>query len=149
MAYQVQKKKRLTEELELLDDTGRVAHTIHVELDADDMVAKINRKYTALTKALADTEEIRRKNGDNEHMQEALEMLGSAVVSLFEAVFGEEDTGIIVDFYENRYIEMSREIIPFITSVVMPRLTEIRKENKKSCLGQYNRTKKRALWGKR
>lgn len=149
MAYQAKKQKRFIEDLELLDTSGNVAHTIHVELDADDMVAKINRKYTALTKALSDAKEIKHVENDHEHMEEALETLGNALISLFEAVFGEADTKIIVDFYENRYIEMTKEIVPFITSVVMPRLSEIKKENKKNCLKQYNRTQKHAFWGKR
>lgn len=146
MAYQAKKQKRFQEDLELVDCKGEVAHTIHVELDADDMVVKINRKYNALTRALADAEEIKRANENREHLQEAVEKLGMAELDLFEAVFGEEDTQTIVAFYEGRYIEMAKEIIPFITTVVIPRIAEIRKENKRALIGQYNRAQRRKLF---
>lgn len=141
MAYQAKKHKRFREDLELIDSEGNVVHTIHVELDADDMVVKINRKYTALTRALADLDEIKRESENNEYPQKALEKLGNAEIDLFESVFGEADTRTIIDFYEERYMEMAKEIIPFITHVVIPRIAEIKKENKKALLGQYNRPK--------
>lgn len=52
MAYQAKRHKRFQEDFELVNESGEVMHLIHVSLDADDMVAKINRKYTALTKRL-------------------------------------------------------------------------------------------------
>ena len=48
MAYQAKRNKRFEEDFELVDENGVVQHTLKVSLDADDMVAKINRKYTAL-----------------------------------------------------------------------------------------------------
>lgn len=71
MAYQAKKKKRFTEDLELIDENGNVVHTLHVSLDADDMVAKLNRKYTELTKSLAEVSEIQRNVENNEKINEA------------------------------------------------------------------------------
>lgn len=45
MAYQAKRNKRFEEDFELVDENGVVQHTLKVSLDADDMVAKINRKY--------------------------------------------------------------------------------------------------------
>lgn len=146
MAYQAKKQEHFQEDLELVNCKGEVVHTLHVELDADDMVAKINRKYNALTRALVDAEEIKKVNKNGKHLQEAVEKLGTAELDLFEAVFGEEDTKTIVKFYEGRYIEMAKEIIPFITTVVMPRIAEIRKENKRALISQYNRVQRRKLF---
>ena len=68
------------------------------------------------------------------------------MTNLFEAVFGKEDTELIISFYEGRYIEMTKEITPFITQCVIPRCIEIKKENQKNILSSYNRKQRRALF---
>lgn len=143
MAYQAKRNKRFEEDFELVDENGVVQHTLKVFLDADDMVAKINRKYTALVRALSDVQEIKRKEASNEQLSDAVEMLGRAEIDMFEAVFGADGTETIQQFYKDHYIEMAKEVIPFITGVVIPRLTEIKAENKKALVSQYNRAKKR------
>ena len=143
MAYQAKRNKRFEEDFELVDENGVVQHTLKVALDADDMVAKINRKYTALGRALSDVQEIKRKEASNEQLSDAVEMLGRAEIDMFEAVFGADGTETIQQFYKDHYIEMAKEVIPFITGVVIPRLTEIKAENKKALVSQYNRAKKR------
>jgi hypothetical protein len=143
MAYQAKRNKRFEEDFELVDENGVVQHTLKVSLDADDMVAKINQKYTALVRALSDVQEIKRKEASNEQLSDAVEMLGRAEIDMFEAVFGADGTETIQQFYKDHYIEMAKEVIPFITGVVIPRLTEIKAENKKALVSQYNRAKKR------
>lgn len=145
MAYQAKRHKRFQEDFELVNGEENVIHTLHVSLDADDMIAKINRKYTALTKALAETTEIKRNTEDPDKVQGCVETLGMAVVDLFEAVFGEADTKTIIEFYEGRYIEMSQEVIPFITQCVLPKLTEMRNDHKKAVLSGYNRKPRRRM----
>ena len=71
MAYQAKRNKRFEEDFELVDENGVVQHTLKVSLDADDMVAKINRKYTALVRALSDVQEIKRKEASNEQLSDA------------------------------------------------------------------------------
>lgn len=143
MAYQARRSRKLYEEFELVDENGDVVHTLKVSLDADDMVVAINRKYTALTRALTETTEAQRKAKDKKELEECMETLGRAVLDLIEAVFGEENGKVLVDFYEGRYLEMSREVLPFISQVVIPRLVEIRKENQKSMFMKYNRQQRR------
>ena len=143
MAYQAKRNKRFEEDFELVDENGVVQHTLKVSLDADDMVANINRKYTALVRALSDVQAIKRKEASNEQLSDAVEMLGRAEIDMFEAVFGADGTETIQQFYKDHYIEMAKEVIPFITGVVIPRLTEIKAENKKALVSQYNRAKKR------
>lgn len=149
MAYQAAKHKQFVEEFELVDENGEIKKTIHVKLDADDIVVKLNRKYAELTKALAVSTEMKRKAQNNEDVSDAFEKLGNAVMDLFEAVFGKEDTKVIVEFYEGRYIEMVKEVTPFITKCVIPRCIEIKKENQKNILKGYNRKQRRALFGKK
>lgn len=145
MTYQAKRRKQFVEDFELMNEDGTIAHTLHVSLDADDMAGKINRKYAELTKTLAETTEIKRQSESGEVAADCYERLGTAVVNLFEAVFGLEDTETIVQFYNNRYIEMCREVTPFITQVVIPQCIKIKQENQQSILQSYNRKQKRVF----
>lgn len=139
MAYQAKRKKKFVEDFQLVEENGNLFKTLHIQLDADDMLAKINRKYTELCKALTETTEIKRKSQSAEELGDCIETLGNAVIQLFEAVFGEEDAKTIVEFYDNRYIEMCQEVVPFIRNVVIPRVTKIKRENRKTILNSYRR----------
>lgn len=146
MAYKAKRSKLLKEDFELVDENDKVVHTLHISLDADDMTARIGRKYTALTKALVETTESQRKAESAEDAVKNIETLGRAVIDLLEAVFGKEDTKTIISFYDGRYIEMSREVLPFISQCIIPRLVELKKENQKAMRAKYNR-KTRRMWG--
>ena len=145
MAYQARKHKRFQEDFELVNEDGEVEHTLHVLIDADSMIVNINRKYCALTRAMCETSEMTRRAENADEIAGCIDVLGRAVVDLLEAVFGTEDAKTIVEFYENRYVEMSQEVLPFISQVVIPRMIEIRNENKKSTLDKYNRKQRRAI----
>lgn len=146
MPYQAKRSKVLKEDFELVDENDKVVHTLHVSLNADDMTVSIGRKYTNLTRALAETAEAQRKAESHEDAVKNIETLGRAVVDLLEAVFGPEDTKTIISFYDGRYIEMSREVLPFISQCIIPRLIELKKENQKAMRAKYNR-KTRRMWG--
>lgn len=146
MAYQAKRRKRYIEDFELVDENGEVVKTLQVSLDADDMIVKLSRKRTALVHAYQEAGNRKEGTESTEDYEKRLEMLGNAVVDLLEAVFGEEDTKTIVAFYENRYVEMCKEVIPFITQCVIPRCAKIKRENQKSILQSYNRKQRRTLF---
>ena len=137
MAYQAKRRKLYEEDFELVDEQGNVVHSLKVALDADSVVKKLSEKHIALTRALADLQEVKTDN--------ALEVLGNAVVDILEAVFGTEGAETILEFYENKYIEMCREVMPFVTNVVIPEVRKISQSNKKTVLSQYNRKERRTL----
>lgn len=111
MAYQAKRNKRFEEDFELVDENGVVQHTLKVSLDADDMVAKINRKYTALVRALSDVQEIKRKEASNEQLSDAVEMLGRAEIDMFEAVFGADGTETIISRWQRKSSHLSPELL--------------------------------------
>lgn len=145
MAYQAKRKRAYEEEFQLTEADGTVVHTLHVALDADSMVKKLNEKHIALVHALQDVQNIK-KTDSQEELSEGLEVLGRAVVDILEAVFGAVDAKTIVDFYGGRYIEMCQEVVPFITGVVIPEVRKISQDNKKAVLSQYNRKQRRAMF---
>lgn len=140
MAYQAKRRKIYEEDFQLLDEQGKVVHTLKVSLDADSMVAKLSEKHIALVNALKSVQNVKNATSDN-----ALTVLGNTVIDILEAVFGKEDAKTILDFYENKYVEMCQEVMPFVTGVVIPEVRKITQANKKQVLTQYNRKQRRAL----
>lgn len=147
MAYQAIRKKLYQEDLQLTEEDGSVVHTLHVSLDPDSIVAKLSEKHIALVRAMQDIQKL--KESSNGSTDEKLKVLGAAVVDILEAVFGKEDALTIINFYNNRYVEMCREIIPFITEVVLPEVRKIASQNKKEVIGKYNRKQRRKLFGRK
>ena len=49
-----------------------------------------------------------------------LEAYGNAVIALFAAVFGEQEAGKILQFYEGQYTDMLTDILPYILYTVLP-----------------------------
>ena len=140
MAYQAKRRKIYEEDFQLVDEHGSIVHTLKVSLDADSMVGKLSEKHVALVNALKNIQSVKGEISDN-----ALSILGVTVVDILEAVFGKEDAKTIVDFYDNRYVEMCQEVMPFVTGTVIPEVRKISQENKKQVLSQYNRKQRRAF----
>lgn len=130
MAYRVQRSQKVIEDLELVDESGAIAERIHVQLDADDMVRKVSRKYLDLMRIQKEVTSIQ-----DDHKEAALEQLGDAIIDLFEAIFGEADTEKILNFYEGNYIEMIQSVMPFISEVILPRMRQISQQKRQA----YNR----------
>lgn len=145
MAYQAKRSKKVTEELELVDENGSISACLRVDLSAPGLVEKIRRKYTDLAKVREEVAEIHAGTHSAEEVMRASTLLGTAVVDLLEAVFGREDAKKIIDFYEERYHEMALEILPFVYDVVLPRIHEIYKESKKAALSKYDRKQRRSF----
>ena len=140
MAYQAKRRKIYEEDFELLDENGNVVHSLRVSLDADSMVTKLSEKHVALVNALQNVQ-----NAKNTAGEDVLIVLGNTVIDILEAVFGKDDAKTIIDFYDNRYIEMCQEVMPFVTGTVIPEVRKISQANKKQVLSQYNRKQRRAL----
>lgn len=156
MAYQAKRKAAYTQDFELVDEKGNVAHRLLVALDPGSCIEKLNQKYIALVRTKNELSKLEgaMQNGNldgNEEIGKAYEMLGKASVDLIEAVFGSDDTKTILDFYNGRYTDMISEVAPFITNVVIPDLRRITQENKKEILDKYNRKQRRAIlkWWKK
>lgn len=142
MAYQAKRSKKVIEEFELVDENNKVVECLQVDLSAPGLTEKIRQKYVALVNVQQEVQAINASNNTQEEVMQACTLLGTAVVDLIEAVFGREDAEKIVAFYEDGYSEMVVEVLPFISEVVLPRLNEIRKEQKKATLSKYNRRRR-------
>ena len=146
MAYQAKRSKIFKEEFQLVDENGEIAKTLFVELDPSVVASNLSKKYLALQHCLTAVKNVSEKK-ETEKMYETV---GMAVKDILETVFGKKDTQTIVEFYDSRYIEMCREVLPFVSEVVVPQVRKLAQENKADIIAGYNRKQKRAfMFGKK
>ena len=115
--YQITRKSRVTETLQLCHANGDVACEINVDLNVDDIAGRVNKAREALAMAQLALE----KEQDSEALAEAY---GNAVIMLFDVIFTPEGTQQIVEFYEGNYTEMLLDVFPFINNEIMPKIRE-------------------------
>lgn len=115
--YQI-KRNHIVEELEI-EDNGKTLH-IDVDINVDNMI----KAYTNAQYKIAQASINAKQATEDKDVSKAEEAMGNAVLGLFEVVFGAEQTQKIVDFYDNKALEMLGDIAPFISDVVAPRFKE-------------------------
>ena len=86
-----------------------IAVNIHFERSAP-LIRKAQVALIEAEKAIQQD----KKNPNN------LEAYGNAVIALFAAVFGEQEAGKILQFYEGQYTDMLTDILPYILYTVLP-----------------------------
>ena len=139
MAYQAKLSGSVSEDLELVNEFGEVAKTIHVHLDADSLTGNISEQYVKLLNLQKRIPELQQMSP--EQLPQVHEEIGNAVITLFQSVFGAEGTQVLLDFYDNHYQEMIREVMPFITNVVLPQVRKLAVQGRKNQMNRYRRRK--------
>lgn len=143
MAYVIQKKKQLVEELELRNESGEKVTTIYVRLDRDGLAEKLSARQIDLIQAqknLLQLQQDCRKESTLDY-EKALEETGQAVIALFEAVFGQQDSDVIREFYKNNTMQMCSEVMPFITEVILPQVRKLGQAKRKGIKNSYKHKK--------
>ncbi|MCI8361323.1 MAG: hypothetical protein HFE86_08325 [Clostridiales bacterium] len=150
MAYQIGRTTPIIEDLELIDQDGRVCETLHVEIDADRMAQEFNRRYNDIIRAELELKRLRASDlqragktdiaapeTQGSPIDAALRAYGNASAALCGLVFGEEGAQRLLTFYENRYTELLTEVLPFITQVVAPRIRQATADKQRRLAHQY------------
>lgn len=115
--YQI-KRKHIVEDLEI-EDNGKTLK-LSVDINVDSMLKAYNNAQYKIAQA---SNAAKAAAGDKD-MSACEEAMGDAVLSLFEVIFGQEQTRQIIEFYDNKSLEMLGDIAPFITDVIAPRFKE-------------------------
>ena len=138
MAYQIKKSDRITENLELLDGNNNVTLTIHIDIE----IGRIAKEYRQLQIELAEAQ-----NMTSQGNEMAFEVFGNAVIKLFRCLFGDENTQKILEYFENDYMEMAIQCMPFISDVVQPAIEKYSRSKREIMANNYNlsRQQKRKL----
>ena len=125
--YQVTRKNRIKEQLQLCHADGTVALTAEVDLNVDVIASRVSKAYETLGMAQNALSEDPRNPA-------TMEAYGNAVIAVFNVIFGEEQTAAIVEFYENNYTEMLLDLFPFINNEIMPKIAEASEARKAQLL---------------
>lgn len=111
--YQI-KRNHLVEELEIEDNGETLILT--VDINVDSMLKKYNQAQYRIAQASINA----KAAAGEKDIAKAEEAMGEAVLALFEVIFGENQTKKILEFYDERTLEMLGDIAPFISEVVAP-----------------------------
>ena len=113
--YQLKKDVPFEDDIELLDESGKVARSIHVSLCMNKLLGRYNETVNALKAA-----EIAIDPKD----EQSLEAYGQIVMQLLRLIFG-ADADVILAHYEGRYLEMLDNIMPYIFHTIGPELRKL------------------------
>ena len=116
--YQLKKDVPFEDDIELLDESGKVVRTIHVSLCMNKLLGRYNETVNALKAA-----EIAIDPKD----EQSLEAYGKIVMQLLRLIFG-ADADVILAHYEGRYLEMLDNIMPYIFHTVGPELRKLSRQ---------------------
>ena len=116
--YQLKKNVPFEDDIELLDESGKVVRTIHISLCMNKLLGRYNETVNALKAA-----EIAIDPKD----EQSLEAYGQIVMQLLRLIFG-ADADAILAHYEGRYLEMLDNIMPYIFHTVGPELRKLSRQ---------------------
>ena len=116
--YQLKKDVPFDDDIELLDESGKVVRTIHVSLCMNKLLGRYNETVNALKAA-----EIAIDPKD----EQSLEAYGQIVMQLLRLIFG-ADADVILAHYEGRYLEMLDNIMPYIFHTIGPELRKLSRQ---------------------
>lgn len=138
MAYQIKKSSRITEQLEFLGEDNQVVLTIDVDIDAD----LLSQKYRATEVKLMECQK-QASSGT----AEGLQAYGTAVLALFDLIFGEESTQQMLAYFDGSYTDMLLQVSPFIQNVVKPAIEAeiLEKRQRMAANMQLNRRQRRRI----
>lgn len=116
--YQLKKDVPFEDDIELLDESGKVARTIHVSLCINKLLGRYNETVNALKAA-----EVAIDPKDDK----SLEAYGQIVMQLLRMIFG-DNADVILSHYEGRYLEMLDNIMPYIFHTIGPELRKLSRQ---------------------
>ena len=116
--YQLKKNVPFEDDIELLDESGKVVRAIHISLCMNKLLGRYNETVNALKAA-----EIAIDPKD----EQSLEAYGQIVMQLLRLIFG-ADADVILAHYEGRYLEMLDNIMPYIFHTIGPELRKLSRQ---------------------
>ena len=113
--YQLKKDVPFEDDIELLDESGKVVRTIHVSLCMNKLLGRYNETVNALKAA-----EIAIDPKD----EQSLEAYGKIVMQLLRLIFG-PDPDVLLAHSAGRHREMPHNIMPYILHTLGPGLRKL------------------------
>ena len=140
--YTIQRKnKHIREELELLSIDGTEKMTVTVDLDIDQIAARMSKSYEMMGMLQNEL----KKDPKN---QTTMEAFGQAVLEIFKIIFGDDQAEKILKFYEDDYTEMLVDLFPFINDQIMPKIKEASRLRREQLEAAANVSRRETLFGR-
>lgn len=130
--HELKRSKKIQEELKIGDEI------LIINLDADSITREFRKKQIEIVKAEQSLNNLKKIGVTKDKFDDALEIYGNAIISLFKLVLGEENAVKVLEFYEDNYIEMAREVIPYITEVIYPHIQQAANDQKDKLKNKFN-----------
>lgn len=134
MAYQISRTDRLIDEIELVNKSGEVKAVLTINLDVTRIARSYRTSMLAISKAQENVRQMKLR-GDN--FDQAVEELGNATIAAYNLIFGEENTAVMLEFFENEYLEMLEQTMPFIFDVIQPAIQAYVQRQKNNIKSKY------------
>lgn len=117
--FTIRSKERYSDDLKI--NSGAKSLVLHVDMDTRTGYQKINKAREMMAEAqnMAIAEQ---KDIPGMKYQNVVEAYGLAIRALIVAVFGEEQTDKMTEFYENNLDAMLDDILPYILKRLFPML---------------------------
>ena len=133
--YTITRKNRIKEQLQLCHADGTPALTVEVDLNVDEIAARVNKASEVLGSAQLDLQK-------DPKSPETVEAYGKAVIAVFNVIFGEKNTAALLEFYEGNYTELLLDVFPFINDEIMPKIREASAQRKQQLAEAARKVKK-------
>lgn len=119
--YKIRRKQTIEESLVIEDSKGETVLELPVKLHVDDILVSYNRLRSMLGEA-------QRHLQREPESEECMTAYGAAVLALLELVFGKEGSAKLLEYYENRYMELLEDVAPFIIDRIQPQMEAAMRE---------------------
>lgn len=129
--YELKRAKKIEELIKLGDKELKVS--LSFESIARDFIVR----YNTVVKAENEVEAYKNNTEDIDKLSEAMNAYEVAILNLLQLIFGVENTKEILNYYEENYIEMVYEVMPFLTEVIVPKLKQYMEEERKNLSKKY------------
>lgn len=120
MAYQIKRSEKITDTLELCDESGAVVTKLNITIDIDSIAAELRKRLVNVQTA----EKLLKKAASQEDYAEAYGLFGQTVNDVFSVCFGAENAQRISEHFGGDCIEMSVAVVPYIYEVILPKVND-------------------------
>lgn len=124
--YQINRTNHIVDEVKMTDNGHELI--VKVDLNVERIMGRYNAARHAIAAAQQNVKDIQEMDRKEELLPQATAQLGSAIVALFELIFGEEQTQRIAEFYDGDHLGMLGDFIPYLTEVVMPKIQKAQEQ---------------------
>ena len=118
MAYELKRSKKIIEEIKL--DNGTI---IKAELNIHNIIMEYTKAYNNMIRLEKKLQDLTPENTD-----QLYEEIGQTVIKLMQIIFGNQNTDILLKYYENNYFELAENMQNFIINKIQPHFNDYNKQ---------------------